>query len=481
MRNYDTFFIDGCPQQPRGDRMVDVYSPATERVIGRVPEATTADVDAAVAAARAALERGDWAATAPEQRAGVLKSLADALKSRAAELTTIVSEETGAPRTWAAAAQIGSAIAVLKVNARMASSYPWAETRPSVMGGTVRVRRLPAGVVAAIVPWNAPLFTAALKLAPALLAGCPVVLKSSVEAPLVLQVLGEAATEAGLPPGVLNVLPADSEASAHLVAHPLVDKVSFTGSTAVGRKIAEVCGRDLRRCTLELGGKSAAIVTDDVELTDELVGQLVSGAIAGSGQVCMATSRILVPRHRQSEFADRLGDAFARLVVGDPADAGTEIGPVISAQSLARIRRLVDDARPYAQLVVGGDRPAGLAVGHYLAPTLFADVDPALPIARQEIFGPVALLIPYDTDDDAVRIANDTEYGLAGVVWSADSSRGEQLAGRIVAGSVAVNSANPLDISAPFGGMRASGYGREGGPEGITEFLSYQSIITPGV
>ncbi|BBZ77124.1 aldehyde dehydrogenase [Mycolicibacterium anyangense] len=481
MRNYETFFIDGAQQQARGDRMIDVYSPATETVVGRVPDASAADVDAAVGAARAALDRGDWASTTPEQRGSIVKSLANSLASRAAELTAVVSEETGAPTTWAASAQIGSAIAVLKVNARLAATYPWTEVRPSVMGGSVQVRRMPVGVVAAIVPWNAPLFTAALKLAPALLAGCSVVLKSSLEAPLTLQLLGEAATEAGVPRGVLNVLPADSEASAHLVAHPLVDKVSFTGSTAVGRKIAEVCGRDLRRCTLELGGKSAAIVTGDVELDDKLVKNLVDGAIAGSGQVCMATSRILVPRRRLREFADRIGNAFSRLVVGDPRDPATEIGPVISAQSLSRIEGLIDETRGKAELVVGGHRPAGLSTGHYLAPTLFADVDPALLIARQEIFGPVALLIPYDTDTDAVRIANDTEYGLAGTVWSADQSRAEQLASQIIAGSVAVNSANPLDISAPFGGFRSSGYGREGGHEGITEFLSYQSIITPGV
>lgn len=477
MRTYDRLFIDGQWLEPHTDTYVDVHSPATELPIGRVPLAVVADVDRAVRAARSAHEAREWFDLGPTERGERLGRLAKALKARSEELVELISNEVGSPRVWAASAQVGSAIGVLRVHQRLAATYPWREIRPALTGGTVVIRRAPVGVVAAVVPWNAPLFTAALKIGPALLAGCPVVLKPSLEAPLSLFVLAEAAEEAGIPRGVLNVVPADDAVSSHLVAHPGVDKVSFTGSTAIGRRIAESCGRDLRRVTLELGGKSAAIVTDDAETSDALIDALVLGAMAGSGQVCTSLSRILIPSRRYDAIVGALAERVRALRVGDPSDPDTEIGPVISAQALARIEAVVEHGSHTARLVAGGRRPETLTTGHYFEPTLFADVDTTSALARSEIFGPVALAIEYRDLDEAVRIANDTQYGLAASIWTSDLTRAEGLAARLHAGSVAVNSSAPIDLGSPFGGFKESGIGREGGPEGVTGYIEHQSIV----
>jgi aldehyde dehydrogenase (NAD+) len=477
VRIYDELYLGGRWRRPSTGQTIEVYSPATEKPVGRVPAAAPADVDVAVAAARAALDGGDWSRLTPAQRGALVDRLGKLIWSRAAAFAELISEEVGSPRQWAVGGQVGTAVGAFRSIARLAKDYPWTETRPGLVGGEVRVRRLPVGVVGAIVPWNAPLFCAALKLAPALVAGCPVLLKPSPEAPLSAFALAEAAAEVGFPEGALSVLPGGPETSEYLVRHPGVDKISFTGSTAVGRRIGELCGHDVRRATLELGGKSASVLLDDVELDADTVGALVEGAMGNSGQVCIAQGRVLAPRSRYREVVDALGARVAALTVGDPADDGTDIGPLISATARDRVEALVANAG--ATLVTGGKRPAGLPVGHYLAPALLADVDPAAPIATEEIFGPVMVVIQYEDDDDAVRIANGTDYGLAGSVWTSDLERGEAVASRIVAGSVALNSCAAMDLGTPFGGRKRSGVGREGGPEGITEFVEFQSIIVP--
>ncbi|SHN18054.1 aldehyde dehydrogenase [Cryptosporangium aurantiacum] len=479
MRTYDELYLGERWRPSVGDHTVEVRSPATEALVGRVREAAHGDVDAAVSEARRALDDGRWSSLPAAERGEVLGRIAKIVQGRATELAALISDEVGSPRRWAIGGQVGTAVGTLRVHRALASTYPWEETRPGLLGGEVRIHRPPVGVVGAIVPWNAPLFTAALKVAPALLAGCSVLLKPSPEAPLSAFALAEAAAEAGLPEGVLSVLPAGPAASEYLVRHPGVNKISFTGSTAVGRRIGELCGRDVRRCTLELGGKSAAILLDDVVLDTTTVAALVDGAMANSGQICIAQTRILAPRSRYTEAVDALADAVTALRVGDPTDPETDLGPVISAAARDRIEVLVESARNTARLVAGGGRPDGFDRGYYVRPTLLADVDPAAPIAQQEIFGPVAVVIPYDDEADAVRLANGTPYALAGSVWSADAERAAAVAARLEAGSVAVNSSAAMDLGSPFGGMRQSGLGREGGPEGISEYVEQQSVIVP--
>jgi aldehyde dehydrogenase (NAD+) len=472
-------FVDGAWHTPGGKDRLDVHSPATEEVIGSVPLASASDVDRAVAAARRAFGSGGWADLSPELRLAFADRFAAAVKQRTDRFADVLSAEVGLPRAGLPAGQIAKAEGVFAAYAEIAANYPWSETRSGSRGRTLRVHRRPVGVVAAIVPWNAPLFIAALKLAPALAAGATVVLKPSEEAPLHAALLAECAVEAGLPPGVLNILVARPEISEYLIRHPGVDKVSFTGSTAVGRRVAELCGHDLRRCTLELGGKSAAILLDDLDLTEATARLLVTGAMANSGQVCAAQTRILAPRRRYREVVDALAAAVGTLRLGDPQDPATTVGPVISERQRDRVEGYLAAGRAEgARVVVGGGRPA-TDRGWYVQPTLFDQVRPEMAIAREEIFGPVAAVLPYEDEEHAVRLANDSDYGLAGAVWTADAEHGERVAGRFRSGSVAVNSPAPLDAYGPFGGFKQSGIGREGGPEALDAYTEYQTIVLP--
>ncbi len=467
-------FVDG--EFLVADKAEPVLEAATGELLGDGGSATESDIDAAVAAARAALP--GWAASSPDHRAGVLKAFAAALHQRARDTSELVSRENGMPISLSGAANGLFPAGLLGYYAKLIATVPVEEVRRSATGHTV-VRREPVGVVAAIVPWNYPQALAAFKFAPALAAGCTVVLKASPETALDALVFAEAAHEAGLPAGVLNVVPGGTEAGAHLVSHPGVDKVSFTGSTQVGRIIGEVCGRLLRPVTLELGGKSAAIILDDADLASTIKG-LKSVSFVNNGQTCFLGSRILAPRSRYREVVDALADLVNGFTVGNPLDSATDIGPVVSARQRDRVLGYIEDAKnSSARLVVGGGVPRNQPRGWFVSPTVFADVDNSSRIAQEEIFGPVLAVIPYDSDEHAIALANDSEFGLAGTVWSSDSDRATEVARELATGTVGINGYQ-LDINAPFGGVKASGIGRELGPEGLDEFFNLKSIYRIG-
>jgi aldehyde dehydrogenase (NAD+) len=453
-----------------------VLEAATGELIGDGASGTGAEVDAAVAAARAALPQ--WRSASPDHRAGVLLAFAAALHRRAEHTDKLVTRENGMPMSLSRGANGLFPAALLGYYAKLITETPIEQIRPSMMGHTI-VRREPIGVVAAIVPWNYPQALAAFKLAPALAAGCTVVLKAAPETALDALVFAEAAQECGMPPGVLNVVPGGVETGKHLVSHPGVDKVSFTGSTAAGRIIGEVCGRLLRPVTLELGGKSAAIILDDADLDATMRG-LRSVSFVNNGQTCYLGSRILAPRSRYAEVVDALADLVNGFCVGDPLDKATDIGPVVSARQRDRVLDYIEAGKSSgAKLVVGGGVPKDQPRGWFVSPTVFADVDNSDRIAQEEIFGPVLAVIPYDSDEQAIALANDSEFGLAGTVWSTDTDRATEVAREIHTGTIGINDYQ-LDMGAPFGGVKASGIGRELGPEGLDEFFAWKSIYRVG-
>jgi betaine-aldehyde dehydrogenase len=480
MQTFKELYIGGEWVAPSGSDVIEVISPSTEEVFGQVPHASTADADRAVAAARHAFDEGPWPHMTPVERGEAVGRLSAALQARSQDIADTISSENGSPKQWSIMGQVFSATMVLDSYAALATHYQWVDTRTGMMGGPVRVRRAPVGVVAAITPWNVPLFIAALKLGPGLLAGCTFVLKPSPETPLDSYPLADAIIEAGFPEGVINIIPAGRETGEYLVKHPGIDKVSFTGSTAAGMRIGELCGAQLKRCTLELGGKSAAIVLDDAELDTAMLDQLVQSGVMNNGQVCGAQSRILVSRKRYAEVVDALGSALGALKVGDPLDDSTQIGPLVAERQRTRVEGYIDAGKAAgARVVVGGGRPADQPRGWYVEPTVFADVDNSMKIAREEIFGPVLSVIPYEDEDNAVKIANDSDYGLCGSIWTSDPARAEQIASRIRTGVVAINSAMILDFNSPFGGFKKSGIGRELGPEGIGPYTELQTIVLP--
>ena len=468
------FYIDG--EFRRADKCEPVREAATGDVLGDGASATESDIDAAVAAARAALPQ--WSSASIAHRAEILRAFAAALYRRAGSTDKLVSRENGMPMSLSRGANGLFPAALLNYYAGLITETPIEEIRPSTSGHTI-VRREPVGVVAAIVPWNYPQALAAFKLAPALAAGCTVVLKAAPETALDAMVFAEAAQECGMPAGVLNVVPGAVEAGRHLVSHPGVDKVSFTGSTVAGRIIGEVCGRLLRPVTLELGGKSAAIILDDADLDAAMRG-LRSVSFVNNGQTCFLGSRILAPRSRYGEVVEALADLVNGLGVGDPLDPATDIGPVVSARQRDRVLGYIEAGKGSgARLVVGGGVPKDQPRGWFVSPTVFADVGNSDLIAQEEIFGPVLAVIAYDDDEHAVALANDSEFGLAGTVWSADVDRATEIARAIKTGTVGINDYQ-MDMGAPFGGVKASGIGRELGPEGLDEFFDLKSIYRVG-
>ncbi|GAA2453042.1 aldehyde dehydrogenase [Streptomyces mauvecolor] len=470
-------FIGGELTDPLGSDVIEVISPHTEQVIGRVPHASRADVDRAVAVARKAFDEGPWARATPEERIEVVSRIKDAILVRHEEIAKSISSQNGSPYSWSVLAQALGAMMVWDSAITVAREFPYEERRSGALGPLL-VRREPVGVVAAVVPWNVPQFVAAAKLGPALLTGCSVILKPSPESPLDSYILGEIAAEAGLPEGVLSILPADREVSEYLVGHPGIDKVSFTGSVAAGKRVMEVASRNLTRVTLELGGKSAAVILPDADLAATVAG-VVPAAWMNNGQACVAQTRILAPQSRYDEIAEAFAAAAGALVVGDPLDTATQVGPLVARRqqqrSLDYIRIGQEEG---AKILTGGGRPAGLDRGWYVEPTLFGGVDNAMRIAREEIFGPVICLLPYRDEAEALRIANDSEYGLSGSVWTGDVEHGIEFGRKVRTGTFNVNTFS-LDMLGPFGGYKSSGLGREFGPEGFGEYLEHKMIHLP--
>ncbi|MFB4309565.1 aldehyde dehydrogenase [Actinomadura sp. GTD37] len=477
MKEWKDLFIGGAWVAPSTGRRLDVISPHDEEPVGGAPAAGAADIDRAVAAARRAFDEGPWPRLDPAERIGAVRRLAGLYGEHRDEMAGLISAELGAPISFARRAQVALPWSMINALAGVAGDYPWQENRPGVYGPDIILRREPVGVVAAVIPWNMPQFLTVAKLVPALLAGCAVVLKPAPEAPLDALLLAELIERAGLPPGVVSVVPAGRGESAHLVAHPGVDKVSFTGSTAAGRQVAAACAANLTRVGLELGGKSAAIALDDADPAAVATAVRHSG-MGMAGQICNALTRVLVPAHRLGEHADALAGTLSAIRVGDPADPETEMGPLVTERQRLRVRRYIDiGVREGARLVTGGaGAPEGLDRGWYVRPTVFSGVDPAMTIAREEIFGPVVAVVPYRDEEEAVRIANDTEYGLAGAVFTADTGRGLDVAARVRTGTFGVNQGYTMDPAAPFGGVKASGHGRELGREGLDAYVETKSI-----
>jgi aldehyde dehydrogenase (NAD+) len=477
MQTHDKLFIGGDWIAPSSDATIDVISPHTEEVIARVPEGREADMDRAVAAARAAFDAGPWPRLPAAERADAMARLLAALQERSTEMATTITDEMGSPMAFSNLGQVMASNMVLDYFIRLAREFPFEDVREGMLGPTL-VRREPVGVVAAIVPWNVPQFTIMLKLGPALAAGATMVVKPAPETPLDCVLLADAIRDAQLPTGVVNIVAAGREVGEYLVRHPGVDKVGFTGSTAAGRRIAAICGEQLKRYTLELGGKSAAIILDDADLEATISGVLPA-AIMNNGQACMAQTRVLASRRRYREVAEALAGAAAAVPVGDPHDLSTVVGPLVAARQRERVESYIRIGREEgARIAAGGGRPAGLTRGWYVEPTVFVDVDNRMRIAREEIFGPVVSVIPYEDEDDAVRIANDSDYGLSGTVWTSDVDRGLDIARRVRTGTYTVNSFL-MEFSAPFGGFKSSGVGRELGPEGLSAYLEAKSINLP--
>lgn len=474
---YDSVFIAGQWAKSSTDGKVRVISPHTELMIAEVPRAARADVDAAVAAARFAFDEGPWPQMPVEKRIEAVVRLRNAFESRATEMAQLLTDEMGSPITQSHTIQTVVPVRMLDAYCEIARTIKWRDLRQSSSGNALVLRK-PKGVVAMIVPWNVPMMTTIQKLGPALLAGCTMVVKPAPETPLSAYLLAEMVIEAGIPPGVVNIITADRDESEYLALHPGVDKVSFTGSTTAGRILAAKCGDLLRPITLELGGKSAGIILDDADIP-AAVESLRLGSFRNSGQICTLKTRVLVSKKRKSEVEEALVALMESMPVGDPNDPATQIGPMVSERQRDRVESYIELAAQEGRVLRGGTgRPQGLNHGWYVRPTLVTDVDADARIAQEEVFGPVLSLITYDDEEHAIRIANNSLYGLSGAIHSRDLDRAVEMAQRIKTGVVEV-AGSGVGFTAPFGGVKQSGLGRESGWEGFEPYVEIMSIGVP--
>jgi acyl-CoA reductase-like NAD-dependent aldehyde dehydrogenase len=474
----EKFFIGGKWLEPISNDRLKVVSPVTEEEILSYPEAGRADIDRAVAAARDAFDQGPWPRMEPAQRAKYLRKVADLLTARLDDIAQAWTLQVGAPISLTKKL-VAQNPTLFNYYADLIETYPFVDERKRDDGGRVRVVKEPVGVCAAITPWNAPLVLLSYKIAAGLAAGCTMVSKPSPETPLEAYILAECIEEAGLPEGVFNLVPAGREGGDYLIRHKEIDKVAFTGSTAAGKHIAAACAERLARVSLELGGKSPAILLDDADISAALPSLMVY-SMPITGQVCFSLTRILVPESREKEFLDAYLGAVKNIKVGDPFDPATQMGPLTMARQLARVQGYIATGRAEgAKIATGGGRPQGLDRGYFVEPTVFTDVTPEMKIVQDEIFGPVVSVLTYRNEEDAIRKANNSPFGLSGAIYTRDHERGYQMARRVRTGSLTINGMI-VDPKHPFGGFKQSGMGREGGPEGLDNYVETKTIHYAG-
>jgi len=475
--DHQKIFIGGQWIAPNSDQRAPIINASTEEVIGSVPKCNNTDMDNAVAAAKSAMQDPAWAGLDGKGRAAVLMRFADAVEKRAPELAKSVSLQNGMPINIADMLEAEFVVGILRYYASLAENLDIEEERPSPTGASTLVRREPIGVVGAIVPWNFPVALSMFKIAPALAAGCAIVVKPSSGTVLDTYVLAEAAAEADMPPGIVNWVPGDRTIGSHLVSHPDVSKVAFTGSTGAGKIIAQECARLLRPVTLELGGKSAAIILDDANMDAVLAGLPIS-SVLNNGQACFSCTRILAPASKYDQVVDAIASTIGSYPVGDALSRDTVIGPMASSAHRASVQSYIDLGEKEARLVAGGGKST-MDRGWFVNPTVFADVDNNSRIAQEEIFGPVLSIIKYKDEDEAISIANASNYGLGGTIWSEDREHAIALARRVETGTIGINGYLPA-LNAPFGGVKESGLGRELGPESLSSYMAYKSIYKLG-